>query len=418
MHPIVRRIAAYFPKLDHRVWILMAGRLLSQVGTGFVLFYAPIFFVNQVGLSAAAVGIGIGSESVSGIFGRIFGGSLADSPRWGRRKILLLSAAISALADVVLTLSYDFPTFLAGNLLMGLGIGLYWPSTEAVVADITTPAERNEAYALTRLADSLGLGLGVILGGWLIATTQMYRALFVMDGISFVVFFGVIYWAIGETLKPHPAHRQQQNSWATALRDRPLLIFVVVNILFTTYLALVNSTLPLYLNNHVSDRVEQGISPTHLSILFSWYVALAALCQLPVARWLNRFSHPHALVISALLWMVSFVLIWVADVAAGYSLLWAGVSLSIMALATVAYTPSASSLVVNLAPETMRGVYLSINSLCWAVGYFIGPTLGGWAMDQSDRIAEQFWWGAVFSGAVAIGILQILQRALQQQDPI
>jgi hypothetical protein len=49
------------------------GRLLSQIGSGFTLFYAPIFFVNQVGLSATAVGIGLGSGSISGVVGRFLG---------------------------------------------------------------------------------------------------------------------------------------------------------------------------------------------------------------------------------------------------------------------------------------------------------------------------------------------------------
>ena len=84
------RFSEWFPRFDYRVWILFVGRLLSQLGTGFTLFYAPIYFVNQVGLSATAVGIGIGSGSITGIAGRILGGSFADSPRWGRRKTLLM----------------------------------------------------------------------------------------------------------------------------------------------------------------------------------------------------------------------------------------------------------------------------------------------------------------------------------------
>jgi len=89
---------------------------------------------------------------------------MTDSAFWGRRKTLLLSALISALADVVFLISNRFPVFVLGNLLMGLGVGFYWPSTEAVVADITPEADRNESYAVVRLADSIGLGLGVILG--------------------------------------------------------------------------------------------------------------------------------------------------------------------------------------------------------------------------------------------------------------
>ena len=68
------------PDFSAQVWILAAGRLLSQIGSGFTLFYAPIFFVNQVGLSTTLVGIALGSGSVSGVIGRFLGGQWADSP--------------------------------------------------------------------------------------------------------------------------------------------------------------------------------------------------------------------------------------------------------------------------------------------------------------------------------------------------
>ncbi|MEL7227930.1 MAG: MFS transporter, partial [Cyanobacteria bacterium J06576_12] len=51
-----------FPQLDTRLWILAAGRLLSQLGIGFTLFYAPLFFADDVGLSATAIGLGLGSQ--------------------------------------------------------------------------------------------------------------------------------------------------------------------------------------------------------------------------------------------------------------------------------------------------------------------------------------------------------------------
>ncbi|PSB22442.1 MFS transporter [filamentous cyanobacterium CCP2] len=411
----------WLPNLDRRIWILMAGRLLSQIGNGFVLFYAPIFFVNQVGLSAAAVGFGIGSQSISGVLGRIVGGSMADSPQWGRRKTLLFSAAISALADVFLSFSNNFSIFLIGNLCMGLGIGLYWPATEAVVADLSKLHQRNEAFALTRLADTVGMGAGVIWGGWLIAVTGAYRALFVIDGISFLVFFGVIWLAIDETLETveildsEQTHHQMLKGWKTALSDRPLLIYSVVNILFTTYLAFINSALPLYFSNHVPVQANgEGFSSTVLSVLFSWYIILAALCQLPVARFLNRFRYPQALILSAVLWAGGFALIWLTGTVARGHLAWAALGLAVMALATVAYTPAASALVAGLAPDAMRGVYLSINSLCWAGGYFIGPIIGGWAMDQAPQIANGFWLVAALSVISAILILRYLDRRLQK----
>ncbi|NEP16479.1 MAG: MFS transporter [Leptolyngbya sp. SIO4C1] len=389
--------------------------MLSQVGIGFTLFYAPIFFVNQVGLSATAVGLGLGSQSVSGLLGRFLGGSMTDSARWGRRRTLLLSAAISALADAVFVLTNNFTVFVAGNLLMGLGVGLYWPATEAVVADITTAESRNEAFAIVRLADSLGLGLGVVLGGALIAATGAYRALFVIDGITFLLFFTVVAVAIAET---RPDDDTDSDSfwagWGTALRDRPLLTYVTVNILFTTYLSQVQSTLPVYFNRFATGSDAAGLSEAVLSGLFTWHVALTAICQLPVARLLRRMSQPRALMISAGFWALGFIGIWWAGTASTPIVI-AAAALGILALATVAYTPIASALVVQLSPIELRGVYLSINSMCWAIGYLIGPPIGGWALDQSPQVAHRFWLTLAASVLIGLAILTILQKQMRSR---
>lgn len=407
---------SWLPRLNPQVWILGVGRFLSEVGTGFTLFYAPIFFVNQVGLSATAVGFALGSASISGILGRILGGSFADSKLWGRRRTLLLSAAIAAIASLVLATAHNFSTLVIGNLLIGLGQGLYWPATEAVVADFTPPEQRREAYALTRLADNLGLGIGIVFGGALIGTTGAYRALFVVDAISFVVFFGVIYIAIKEPALPADKQGASlQNNWVTALRDRRLLVYVLVNIIFTTYVSQLHSTLPLYFKNFVQVGSQKGFAETTISALFAWHLALAIVCQLPIARALKRFSHPQALSLSALLWAVGFSLIWLTGVASGSHLAWAILALGMFAIALVAYTPSASSLITDLAPDSQRGVYFSINSLCWAVGYFIGPPLGGWALDQPRIIAYSFWLGLAVSIIIPIAILQYLERILRSQ---
>lgn len=397
-----------------KIWILAGGRLLSAIGTGFTLFYAPIFFVNEVGLSSTLVGTALGCGSISGVLGRIFAGQGVDSRRWGRRKILLVSAAISVLADVVLALSFDFPTLVLGNLLMGFGIGLYWPATEAAIIDLTTPEQRNEAFAVTRLADSLGLSLGVVLGGALIANGGDYRNLFIIDGISFVVFFAVIYFAIAETYKFKPqSSAKQENGWSVALQDRALMVFVAVNILFTIYLSQIQSTMPLYLKNfvHLSDNTV-GFSEKMISGLFTWHIAFAAISQLPTAWILNRFSRITGLTCSFVIWGIAFVLVWVTGNVSDHTLIWAGLTLGVMSLGMVTYTPVASSLIAELAPESLRGVYLSIHSQCWAIGYFIGPPLGGWALDHPQFI--NYSW-LIFAASILLGIgtLQYLKQLIE-----
>jgi MFS family permease len=396
-----------------KVWILAAGRFLSEIGTGFTLFYAPIFFVNQVGLSSTLVGIALGSGSISGVVGRFLGGQLSDSPSWGRRKTLLASAAISVLADGVLALTANFPTLILGNLLMGFGIGMYWPATEAAIIDLTNPEQRNEAFAIARLADSLGLSLGVVLGGALISNSGNYRALFVIDGVSFVVFFSVIYFAIAETYQFSPEQlKPQENGWSLALRDRTLMIFVAVNILFTIYLSQVQSTLPLYFKNFVQlADTGTGFSEKVISGLFTWHIAFAAICQLPAAWLLNRFNRITGLSFSSLLWGIGFVLVWVTGNISDNTLIWAILTLGVMSLGMITYTPIASGLVADLAPESLRGVYFSINSQCWAIGYFIGPPLGGWALDHPE-LTNYFWLMLAASVLIAMAILQYLNKLI------
>jgi MFS family permease len=296
---------------------------------------------------------------------------------------------------------------------MGLGVGIYWPATEAAVADLTTNEQRNEAFAITRLADSLGLGIGVILAGALIANSGRYRDLFLIDSVSFVVFFVIIYFAVPETYKFQKESRKFHQGWGVAFRDRSLMVFVLVNILFTTYLAQIQSTIPLYFTNFISSAgIDKGFSSTTISAIFTWHIVFAVLCQLPMARFINKFKRPRGLMLSLLLWGGGFLLIWVTGVVSNNALIWAVLGLGLLSLGMVSYTPSASALAVELAPESLRGVYLSINSQCWAIGYFIGPTLGGWILDQSSGIVYGFWLISAASVGVGILILQYLDRIL------
>ena len=408
----------HLPNLDAQIWILAFGRLLNEVGTGFTLFYAPIFFVNQIGLSATTVGIALGSHSISGVIGRILGGSLADSPLWGRRRTLLLSAAISAIGSLVLAATHNFVTLVIGNLINGLGIGLYWPATEAVVSDLTNTENSREAFAITRFADNIGLGLGIVLAGALIANTASYRLLFIIDGVSFILFFVVIYVAIKKNrnyvAKVNSASIPQQiASWKAALRDNRLLVFVVVNIIFTTYISQLHSTLPVYFSKFIQfSEVNKGFTQTTISALFTWHLIVAIIAQLPVARLMKRLSHSAALTISALLWAIGFICIWVSGVFLSYPIAWAALALSLFALAIVSYTPSASALVSEIAPLDKRGLYFSINSLCWAAGYFIGPPLGGLALDQSQFVINSFWLILATSVIFTMTILRYLHRLL------
>jgi len=406
-------ISEFFPNLDRQIFTLAIGRLLSEVGTGFTLFYAPIFFVNQVCLSTTSVGIALGSSQISGIIARFLGGSFSDSQKFGRRKTLLLSSIISALASIVMAIANNFYTVIIGNLLLGLGIGLYWPANEAVVADLTVQTERKEAYAVTKLADNIGFQLGVIAGGIAVNFTGAYRSLFIIDAISFLIFAVVIYLNIQETYKPNPLELQTDrkksiDGWLQAFSDQNLIIFIVVNIFFTFYVSQIYSTMPLYLSNFALGN----FSPLIIGTIFAGHTALTVIFQLPVARKLGDLSHPQALIISAILWGIGFIAIDITNIVEIGHIFWTILAFSLFAIAIISYHPSAAALIADLAPESLRGIYSAIYSQCWAIGYLIGAPLGGWVLDGKEIIVKIFWLGIAISVGITIIFLQHLDRRM------
>jgi MFS family permease len=400
------------PQLPRQVWILALGRLLSEIGSGFTLFYAPIFFVRQIGLSATSVGLALGSASISGVAGRLISGSYAD--RWGRKPVLLLSTLVSAIACFIFAATQDFPTLVIGCLVQGLGVGLYWPANEAIVADLTTGEERRIAYAFTRLADNLGMGAGIIAGGLLINSTGGYRWLFIIDGISFCVFFLTIMLAIAETLQQGKEPTKPIGGYLTALGDRRLLVYVMVNIILTVYISQTQTTLPLYFSNFVTQADRRGFDPQVISALFTWHLLMTIACQIPILKFLHRFNYARSLMISGAFWALGFACITMTGTVINYQLWWASLGLGLFALAIVAYTPTASALIADLAPASLRGVYTSINSLCWAAGGAIGPPLGGWALDRSPQFAHNFWLGLAATIPLVWAILLWLERLVKR----
>jgi MFS family permease len=398
------------PQLPAQVWMLAIGRLLSQIGSGLTLFYAPIFFVNQLGLSATAVGLAIGSQSITGVAGRLLSGSLVD--RLGRKPILLSAMVLSALGASIFALAHDLPTLVVGNLCFGLGIGLYWPANESLVADLTTSSdERRTAYAFTRLADNLGMGLGIVGGGLMIQLSFDYRWLFSLDAFSFMIFAGVIFWGIRETKPQHPNTGSAWGGYAQALRDRRLQLYLLVNIIFTTYMAQLETTMPLYITKFA------GGTTAIVTALFTLNLIMLAVSQLSVIKWLRPYHHAHALGIAASFCGIGFICTALATIDRSHSLGWLVFTMIFWAIAIAAYNPTASALTADIAPVQLIGVYTSLNSLCWAVGFAIGPPLGGWAMDQSVGVVQIFWGLLALGSLVMWVILLALDRLLLKSNP-
>lgn len=398
-----------------QVWIQAIGRLLYQAGYGSIQFYIPLIFVNQVGLSATVVGIGVGSGSLAGLVGHLLGGYLADSPLYGRKRALLFSAVLSILAAIVLVLTQNLPLLLIANLIMGLSAGCYWTAADTSVIDVTPPEQRQKAFAVLGLADSIGGGLGVWGGGLLLSLVDQAQSLFLVSSLILLIFLILVQVAIAETQQEKVTQPNTLQGFVVALNDRSLQLFVLVNVLFTTFIALANSILPLYFTNlpvaksSLSESLLSESSLINVANLFTWcYIGFGAVLQFPIVQILSSLLRVRVLMISMLLWGVGFLLVWATALAGSMSIIWIIASLSVLSMATVIYRPFAPTIVAELAPESLRGIYLAISYQCWSIGYFVGPIVGGWAIDQSAAIAHHFWLVAASVTLLGLAILYVL----------
>ncbi|MEM9272058.1 MAG: MFS transporter [Cyanobacteria bacterium P01_F01_bin.143] len=190
---LLKKILHLFPELKQEIWMICVGRLFSQIGHGLLIFSATIFWVNLIELSPTQIGIGLGLTSLAGIFGRLLGGTLIDSSSFDCRLILLTSTMISAIADFLFAFNQNFAFFLIGSFLMGLGIGMSWLAISAIITTIVTNEQYNEAFAVTRLSERIGVNGGIFLGGFAIAkmganNIETYQKLYLLDGLTFLTY--------------------------------------------------------------------------------------------------------------------------------------------------------------------------------------------------------------------------------------
>jgi len=408
-----RWLSHWLPTLPREIWILVSGQLFLYIGQGFTLVYASIFFVNQLGFSPTQVGLALSFSGFSGIFARFFAGFAIDSPTLGRRGTLLLASVFCAIACLCLAFATTFKFLVLGNLLMGIGVSLYWPATLAVIADLSNDENRSEAYALSQLSNNLGMGLGALLAGEYIALQGDYRVLFLAKGVVYLIFGWVIWWAIAETRQHKTTLRQVAVNWGTALRDRTLITFLIANTFFAIYGAQLSSTLPLYLANFIpAGNAALGFSEQTISYLFFWHALIKIAGQLPIVRWLKQVDYVSVLSLTLVAWAGAAALFWLTAVVSANALVVVLTGFVLVAIAEILYGPAASALVGEISPPEQRGIYFSLESECWAIGFLVGPAMGGWALDHPTVWGANLWLVLIVSTAVPGAILTYLKQLL------
>lgn len=142
--------------------------VLAIMGMGLLIPVLPKLMVEMQGgdetSGAHAYGYIVAVYALMQFVGSPILGSLSD--RFGRRRIILIATAGSAIDYVIMACAPTLSWLVVARIIAGLTAGIM-ATANAYVVDITPPEKRAGAFGLLGSAFAIGFVIGPALGGWL-----------------------------------------------------------------------------------------------------------------------------------------------------------------------------------------------------------------------------------------------------------
>jgi MFS family permease len=387
---------------DRAVYVVTGGRLLNVFGSGLVYPFATVHFHLTLGISLSVVGLGLLANNVALAVGTALGGYLAD--RHGRRPVMVASMALSAATLAAYALVRTGPGFVAVASAAGLTAGLYAPASQAALADLTDPEERERGYGLLKVASNAGFGAGFVVGGVLYEAAR--TAVFVVDGLTSALV------AVGLALALPRLHagrsaaslRESVGDWTGIVTRRRVLALALLNVGFAVMYAQMNTTVPVV----ATERL--GLSAAQLGTLYTLNPAVVVALQLPVVTRIAAWRRTRGLVLSAGFWAASMGSVWAAGLGPrllGIALV--GGHLVLRTVGEILHAPLAAALASDLGAAADRGTQLSLLEVAKRLGMGLGAALGGAFLDRG--LGGLLWPGLVVACVVvALGLVWLERR--------
>ncbi|MFC6064810.1 MFS transporter [Streptomyces ochraceiscleroticus] len=395
--------------------------LVNQLGvnTGFYLLipYLAVHLGEDLGMSAAVVGIVLGVRNLSqqGLF--LIGGSAAD--RLGARGVIIAGCALRTVGFALFALGDGLAVLLAASVLSGLAGALFNPAVRAYLAQ-EAGDRKAEAFALFNVFATTGALVGPLLGSALLLVD--FRA----SALTAAAIFAVLTAAQAAVLPARtavPTRNSVLGDWREVVGNRVFLAFSLAMVgMFT----MENQ---LYLLLPDGARRATGWDGA-AGIVFLVGTVTNLTLQLRVTRALkNRGSRSRWITAGLGLMGLAFVppmavagltgppgslgaaALRALPVLAGALLLYLGVMIA---------QPFVMELIPDFGRAELTGTYFGLFYVVSGIAAAVGNTVVGWAMDAGQDGAGRLPWACCLAfgllSAAGVGWLHRL-RALPDRAP-
>jgi len=148
---------------DRAFFLLCGGTVLFMASFGMLLPELPAHLA-QMGGEQYLGGV-VGMFTLAAFLSRFLSGRIAD--RAGRRKVMLIGSAVTAVAGFGYIVATSIAAFMALRFFHGLSTGFRPTGTSAMLTDRIPKNRRGEALGYLGVAGNAGMASGPALGSWL-----------------------------------------------------------------------------------------------------------------------------------------------------------------------------------------------------------------------------------------------------------
>ena len=341
---------------------------IDLVGFGIVLPLLP-YYAETYGASSLAVGFLSTSYSLMQFIFTPLWGRLSD--RYGRRPLILLSLAGSCTGFLIFGLARSLLFLFVGRMVAGIA-GAIIPTTNAYIADVTTPENRAKGMGLVGAAFGLGFILGPAIGGLLAPYGYDKPALLAsaIAGLNLLfAYFRLPESATEEIRRKASKRRFDLQTLYDALRHPRIGLLLTMYFVVTFAFSNMEATFGL-LNEH-----RYGLSARQTGYLFTFIGLLMSLMQgVLVGRFVKLWGERWCIVLGTFTMIFGLGLLPFAPNIAFYC----GI-IALLSFGTGINNPSIAGLLSRSSHVEEQGGIMGIAQSMASLGRIVGPIWGGYA---------------------------------------
>jgi multidrug resistance protein len=347
--------------------IIFVTVFIDLLGFGIIIPLLP-FYAESFGASAFEIGLlGTSFSLMQFVFSPIWG---RWSDRIGRKPIILVGLLGSCLSYVTLALASSLLLLFVARIIGGIA-GANIPTTQAYIADVTTPENRARGMGMVGAAFGLGFIFGPAIGG-LLSRISPETPMWCAAALCLANFFAA-WLMLPESRAANAATRTlgRLEAFRHAMGNPTLLLILALYFIVTMAFAGFEATFALF------TEARFGYTATSIGFLFAFIGVVLALIQgVLVGRVVNKVGERR--LIPAAILAISVSIGFIAFVWSVPTLLMA---LFLLAVGMGFNNPSLSSMVSKLASEDDQGGILGLASSLASLGRVVGPVWGGYLYD-------------------------------------